>query len=373
MGGENHIKRSGVSQTTGSSPRGRGKQAGYRLVLPQTRLIPAWAGKTLSATTARGSWERLIPAWAGKTDEGLPWRPPLPAHPRVGGENTTARGSWEIGEGSSPRGRGKPGVGGADRVCRGLIPAWAGKTRASIDDLMLRAAHPRVGGENDCADREGRAQAGSSPRGRGKPPFPPLLRDGLRLIPAWAGKTGFGVGSVVGVGGSSPRGRGKRVLVGARNESLGLIPAWAGKTKVPSRPSCRSWAHPRVGGENIVDKPNILANLGSSPRGRGKPGPSLAVPTVRGLIPAWAGKTDGVSLPLPLESGSSPRGRGKQPQLSVRFVEWRLIPAWAGKTDNGLGVHGFGPGSSPRGRGKLDRELLAEIDDGLIPAWAGKT
>ena len=107
-----------------------------------------------------------------------------------------------------------------------------------------------------------------------------------------------------------------------------------------------------MGGENIVDKPNILASLGSSPRGRGKRVSMAKLTTKTGLIPAWAGKTyrtkrstsgawahprvggensvyyvrrEGVT-------GSSPRGRGKRPRLSSRLLRSRLIPAWAGKT-----------------------------------------
>ena len=97
----------------GSSPRGRGKLARSELRRDLFRLIPAWAGKTVSGAIVRN----------------LRW-----AHPRVGGENAHAVLAAPMIDGSSPRGRGKPF--GAD----------------AHHDFAL--AHPRVGGENDEA-REG--------------------------------------------------------------------------------------------------------------------------------------------------------------------------------------------------------------------------
>ena len=51
-------------------------------------------------------------------------------------------------DGSSPRGRGKPDRHVIDARMHGLIPAWAGKTLPVNAAFCLRAAHPRVGGEN---------------------------------------------------------------------------------------------------------------------------------------------------------------------------------------------------------------------------------
>ena len=132
----------------GSSPRGRGKPTHAIRVSLNSRLIPAWAGKTGILSVAS----------CGK-----------PAHPRVGGENRALReGLLRLG-GSSPRGRGKrPGLGLLLRR-PGLIPAWAGKTQSSTSPADSKAAHPRVGGENAAAEGVYGAHGGSSPRGRGKP------------------------------------------------------------------------------------------------------------------------------------------------------------------------------------------------------------
>ena len=156
-----------------------------------------------------------------------------------------------------------------------LIPAWAGKTGAGRALKALTAAHPRVGGENSD--------------------------------PAY--------GMALSVG-SSPRGRGKRQSLDVRLGSVRLIPAWAGKTISMLRLISMVWAHPRVGGEN----PEVVAALVS----------------VIGLIPAWAGKTRWGDIQVNGSRGSSPRGRGKRFQHLEGLAGLRLIPAWAGKTRSGV-------------------------------------
>ena len=127
VGGEN------VSQTTfavragGSSPRGRGKRSWSAAGAGGGRLIPAWAGKTFMVSG--GSWRR-------------------PAHPRVGGENHAPGGRARVRDGSSPRGRGKLQAPGRAQPRDGLIPAWAGKTTTHAKTIDILPAHPRVGGEN---------------------------------------------------------------------------------------------------------------------------------------------------------------------------------------------------------------------------------
>ena len=71
--------------------------------------------------------------------------------------------------GSSPRGRGKFTERGYEFVGLRLIPAWAGKTRPHTMCQVIPPAHPRVGGENSAKKWGARPTEGSSPRGRGKP------------------------------------------------------------------------------------------------------------------------------------------------------------------------------------------------------------
>ena len=77
---------------------------------------------------------------------------------------------------------------------------------------------------------------------------------------------------------------------------LRLIPAWAGKTVLLHMSSDSGGAHPRVGGENAGGASETVGSDGSSPRGRGKRSHWAAQTKRLGLIPAWAGKTVGVGV-----------------------------------------------------------------------------
>ena len=193
----------------------------------------------------------------------------------------------------------------------------------------------------------------------------------------------------------------------------GLIPAHAGKT------ADRVWdrapwpAHPRSRGENQLSLTQTGTRRGSSPLTRGKPGLHRGRRRPRGLIPAHAGKTQGVGRRVRQEpahprsrgentlsastccsaAGSSPLTRGKPPHQTPNVNSQRLIPAHAGKTwfeyrgDYGCAAHprsrGENPervpcamparGSSPLTRGKPSSPVLSLPRLGLIPAHAGKT
>ena len=152
----------------GSSPRVRGKLDHNAKDMPHRGLIPACAGKT----------------WPGRRPQTVVW-----AHPRVCGENRAASNAPRSGGGSSPRVRGKPGGADRDRIVTGLIPACAGKTLAAEAQSGMDRAHPRVCGENPRPAGRMVAKVGSSPRVRGKPVRRMSLRPAERLIPACAGKT----------------------------------------------------------------------------------------------------------------------------------------------------------------------------------------
>ena len=172
------------------------------------RLIPACAGKTFLGRRARNSWR---------------------AHPRVCGENAATPRASLSPKGSSPRVRGKPERRSVDRGAGRLIPACAGKTSLTCITTGTAAAHPRVCGENETAKSKTARRVGSSPRVRGKRLVRLFALQHIGLIPACAGKTlSMGVGKggrpahprVCGEnvdiqnngayrGGSSPRVRGK--------------------------------------------------------------------------------------------------------------------------------------------------------------------
>ena len=152
----------------GSSPLTRGKpRRGHRLA-PQSRLIPAHAGKTVPARR--------------------PW-PPARAHPHSRGENDWRVPSARHSCGSSPLTRGKPPMVSESKFMMGLIPAHAGKTWAFRFPRLWTGAHPRSRGENIQASSPSRVHAGSSPLTRGKHAGGHARAAGPGLIPAHAGKT----------------------------------------------------------------------------------------------------------------------------------------------------------------------------------------
>ena len=117
------------SMCAGSSPRVRGKLSVPQLFEFLIGLIPARAGKTM--LTLRSDLEYA-------------------AHPRACGENPLRGLGGDLGGGSSPRVRGKPGRWNhADTPVR-LIPARAGKTPPDSGIRRGDRAHPRACGENRC-------------------------------------------------------------------------------------------------------------------------------------------------------------------------------------------------------------------------------
>ena len=315
----------------GSSPRGRGKHGLAIRHILERRLIPAWAGKTGTSPSTRGT---------------------APAHPRVGGENCLRAGRWRSHRGSSPRGRGKLIAADRCRVRVRLIPAWAGKTTPRRRTPLTSRAHPRVGGENEAAIQAGADTAGSSPRGRGK-----RGEGGLQLVdqlahPRVGGENAYSARDLSKRAGSSPRGRGKLKEQMREVADQRLIPAWAGKTSPTCNATPTTWAHPRVGGENGGSSVRQSGHGGSSPRGRGKQDRGDSAIVRGGLIPAWAGKTFIWSAP-DLKTAAHPRVGGENHRM--KSVAASLM------------------GSSPRGRGKQWSPHTTPARGGLIPAWAGKT
>ena len=473
VGGEHRASASRRAKTRGSSPRGRGTPLALALALALQRVIPAWAGNTrrrrpaprlppghprvggehfrrkihspkkpgssprgrgtLSVQCAHAAQTRVIPAWAGNTRRWRPANSRFPGHPRVGGEHEADPGRVPYDDGSSPRGRGTPGLWGQSARRRRVIPAWAGNTSTGRTPGPGSAGHPRVGGEHQTGCRYAHSVNGSSPRGRGTQVLAERLHGGLRVIPAWAGNTRPpparrkkrpGHPRVGGEHislplyhprrlGSSPRGRGTRRRLHGFAPPKRVIPAWAGNTVRPKARDAMLPGHPRVGGEHSGRITSLRAASGSSPRGRGTRLDQIDDPDGLRVIPAWAGNTtrtrrpptstaghprvggehDSMSHGAVSKNGSSPRGRGTLLRAVRRRRRRRVIPAWAGNTVADLhssilssghprvgGEHnellsGTDPfdGSSPRGRGTLKMAHRNEKRERVIPAWAGNT
>ena len=171
-----------------------------------------------------------IPAYAGKTCYRAQTGREFPEHPRVCGENLPYGLPLGIGDGTSPRMRGKhvPAISRARRIRN--IPAYAGKTLGVDNRIRSRWEHPRVCGENGDARPHQSPPGGEHPRVCGEN-FESIIEFHKIL-------------------GTSPRMRGKRVLDSDPGTGYGNIPAYAGKTRSIGVAALAAWEHPRVCGEN---------------------------------------------------------------------------------------------------------------------------
>ena len=216
-----------------------------------------------------------------------------------------------------------------------LIPARAGNTRNLPPRAGSTAAHPRSRGEHvrRCPGF-GRGR-GSSPLARGTQDSDAWIRGAIRLIPARAGNTVRGTGSIWGLA-----------------------------------------AHPRSRGEHARDRVEIEGSLGSSPLARGTHRVARRAITVGRLIPARAGNTDRTALRAAYMAahprsrgehnrvkglvfyrfGSSPLARGTLRCCCGWFIRPRLIPARAGNTTSELVMYAMNS-AHPRSRGEHKKYL----------------
>ena len=174
-----------------------------------------------------------------------------------------------------------------------------------------------------------------------------------------------------------------------------------------------AWDHPRVCGEHHMSAQPSDGSRGSSPRMRGTPLLEWNACQGTGIIPAYAGNTEGFRLGAccgrdhprvcgehikvawmnPQIAGSSPRMRGTHNNDTVAIYPGGIIPAYAGNTFRPIRKrfrtrdhprvcgehHASNPtlislrGSSPRMRGTLDDDLRGHDHPGIIPAYAGNT
>ena len=322
--------------------------------------------------TGRRSALGIIPAYAGNTRATAARPQPTRDHPRVCGEHTTMATWFMPLPGSSPRMRGTPHELRDGRVIDGIIPAYAGNTWNRQRQASPCWDHPRVCGEHAVLNSDALPFTGSSPRMRGT-----LLHHALALA------------------------------------SGGIIPAYAGNTCETCEGSSDGGDHPRVCGEHAMVSATALAVRGSSPRMRGTQ--SRCRPCMRrtGIIPAYAGNTRGGSNATAdirdhprvcgehtsrnssrrRMTGSSPRMRGTRHRRSVRSLRAGIIPAYAGNTGWYVsryaarrdhprvcgehrilsGLVGRIQGSSPRMRGTPWPSCEDKPHPGIIPAYAGNT
>ena len=102
--------------------------------------------RSLRSTTAVSSG--IIPAYAGNTQLFVHVCELHGDHPRVCGEHRLIVSQVFLDLGSSPRMRGTPMPESEARARRGIIPAYAGNTKAKASKWSARRDHPRVCGEH---------------------------------------------------------------------------------------------------------------------------------------------------------------------------------------------------------------------------------
>ena len=107
----------------------------------------------------------------------------------MGGEKLYEQMERQAGRGSPPHGRGKADQPARNRPAFRITPAWAGKSRISRYRPPRLTDHPRMGGEKGEQTSTLEVKLGSPPHGRGKDATLVDHHGGVRITPAWAGKS----------------------------------------------------------------------------------------------------------------------------------------------------------------------------------------
>ena len=173
----------------------------------------------------------------------------------------------------------------------GITPAYAGKRQCPRRQAGGHQDHPRVCGEE------------------------PPTGDGLNLIL-----------------GSPPRMRGRVWRSFVLRLTFGITPAYAGKRFLVYNVLYYGWDYPRVCGEESFWNSVQQAQRGSPPRMRGRVFLPAYARYVRGITPAYAGKSTDIAIPWPATE-DHPRVCGEE-TFNRREV-WRIT------------------GSPPRMRGRV--------------------
>ena len=160
---------------------------------------------------------------------------------------------------------------------------------------------PRVRG--NPARRTKEALSGRSiPACAGKPGCPPPVGAVFSVYPRVCGETTLAYSLTLGYLGLSPRVRGNHVRRASDVPRDGSIPACAGKPPTRSRFSSLRTVYPRVCGETCRRGPPRYSEAGLSPRVRGNLNVLEQEASLRGSIPACAGKPVRIGLSRPFST-----------------------------------------------------------------------
>ncbi len=231
-------------------------------------------------------------------------------HPRLRGEHTVSDRIVSTWVGSSPPTRGARAERVRRCPAGGIIPAYAGSTRPAFRADSIWSDHPRLRGEHERKASNPTGMSGSSPPTRGAREERPVDDEVDGIIPAYAGSTRAASVAPRALDGSSPPTRG--ALDGRRHGlgHRGIIPAYAGSTPKAGGGAAAGRDHPRIRGEHAWACLISPDQRGSSPPTRGALGHRDGHVDVDGIIPAYAGSTPAVPLDAP-GSTDHPRLRGE--------------------------------------------------------------
>ena len=253
-----------------------------------------------------------------------------------------------------------------------IIPALAGNTVRTPDQVRAVQDHPRSRGEYLGATRRGRCRWGSSPLSRGIHPKVAFSADLAGIIPALAGNTCCPSRSVAGSRdhprsrgeypryraprrrqpGSSPLSRGIHTMDHATFLPGRIIPALAGNTCEQNWYTQIDRDHPRSRGEYLGATRRGRCHWGSSPLSRGIPHRGIVKGHAPRIIPALAGNTSTRS--------SSSAAMWDHPRSRGEYARRKTITAAQA-------------GSSPLSRGILCMGRGLRVPARIIPALAGNT
>ena len=198
-----------------------------------------------------------------------------------------------------------------------ITPAYAGKTGSLYSPVSLPQDHPRVCGKDHFLNNIFDVFLGSPPRMRERRAVKNLFVCNSGITPAYAGKTRLKARKAKGIWdhprvcgkdtrlinpfvhdrGSPPRMRERQIFTNSRLIVRGITPAYAGKTLIWRWRSRSAWDHPRVCGKDSKGSLTSRIKPGSPPRMRERPlSANKAAKPVR-ITPAYAGKTSSFVFP----------------------------------------------------------------------------
>ena len=193
----------------GITPAYAGKSSGgFRVTLrlgDHPRLCGEKPGRALTVSTMLGSPPpmrgkaavfqkcrhpvRITPAYAGKSCNHFCFSFVCQDHPRLCGEKHSTDGCFPAVYGSPPPMRGKASTSSLKSAASGITPAYAGKSHTSLTPRFCPWDHPRLCGEKKIPIAKCPHCGGSPPPMRGKDTLGKWLNCGLRITPAYAGKS----------------------------------------------------------------------------------------------------------------------------------------------------------------------------------------